>query len=192
MIYFLIQCGSYCYDRIFFILLLALLNVGLSFPAYAACPLGSTLTTDRRIQQSLSSQNLALSAGSLSASVDLGSAFANANLNLTDPNSLTQTIAIGPNPRYWRLRMPKNFPITSKELTVTYEIRGYNGQRNVISSPNNTNSVVGATIQSSSIKTRRKGKRIRFFGSVILALNLRTALISGPHNGTLTVTIDCF
>lgn len=191
MIFFLIRCGTYYYGRIFFISLVAA-SILLPFPAFSACPNGTRLNTDNRVRERLSSQDFALPAGSLSTSIDLSSAFANANLNLTDPGSLTQTIAIGPTPRYWRLRMPRNFPITSNDLTVTYEITGDNGQSGVISNTANTNSVVGVTLQSSNITTRNRGRRIRFFGSVVLALDLRNALVSGPHNGTLTVTIDCF
>lgn len=169
-----------------------MISTAIPLPSFAACPSGTRLTTDNRVRERLSPQNFALPAGSLSASIDLGSAFASANLNLTDPSSLTQTISIGPRPRYWRLRMPRNFPITSDDLTVTYRITGANGQSNVISAPANANSVVGATVQSSNITTRNNRRRVRFFGSVVLALDLRTALISGRHKGTLTVTIDCF
>lgn len=190
MIFSFFQCGSYSYGRIFFISLLVI-GFALPFPASAVCPNGTQLLTDNRVRERLSIQDSALSSGSLSASIDLASAFANANLNLTDPNNLTQTIEIGPRPRYWRLRMPRNFRITSDDLTVTYEITGDNGQSNVISSAIDPNSVVGTTVQSSNIVTRGN-RRIRFLGSVVLALDLRTAQVSGRHNGTLTVTIDCF
>ncbi len=191
MIFSLFQCGTYYYGRIFFIGLL-FASLILPYSAFAACPSGTKLTTDKRVRERLVVQDFALPAGSLSTSIDLNAAFATATLNLTDPTSLTQTIAIGPRPRYWRLRMPRNFQITSDDLTVSYEITGDNGQSNVISAPTNANSVVGVSVQSSNITTRRRGQRIRFFGSVVLALDLTTAQVSGAHKGSLTVTIDCF
>lgn len=185
------QCGSYLYGRIFFIALL-IGAITLPVSALAACPIGTQLLTNKSVIESLSGQNFALASGSLSSSMDLGSSFANAHLTLTDPSSLVQTVAIGPNPRYWHLTMPEGFAITSKDLTVHYKVRGHNGKHNVISATDNPNSIVGVSVQSSKIETQQKDKKTQFFGSIVLALDLRTALISGPHNGTLTVTIDCF
>lgn len=161
-----------------------------SYPAAAVCPPDAKLSVVNRVNETVTTtvSDQAISEGSLSISMPLDLASGELVLNPTNLSlGGVQTISVAR--EAWRLKLKsKSLPLPPA-IVATYLVTGSNGLPGVLSSPAKPSSVIPVTVVTRSIDQPNKNQ---YSGYIDLVLDYSTAQISGPHTGTLTITVDCF